>query len=300
MTLAADDLAFTSPWLAQREPADIQARNRDLTARCADWLARHRKGTQQHVACLDLGSGAGANPAYLAPRLPGPQSWCLVDNDVSLLPTAEKRGRSLHDAGNRPIRLSTTVRDLRELRHDPLALDDLVAVADLVTASALFDLVSHSWVARLADACARHDASVLFTLSIDGDWAFTEAGQRLAISPEDDWIRETLAVHQYRDKGFGPALGGDAPTRLAQIFSARGYRVWKRPSPWILRPEQPESIPLALAMIQGWAMAVEEQCPDTADRVRAWHRDRHDALTAGTLGLMVGHRDLFAIAGDGE
>lgn len=293
MTLITDDLAFAEDWLMHREDADAVARNGFLTEQGATWLQR-RLSTQSSVTVLDLACGAGANINYLAPQFPGPQQWRLVDNDAGLLNAAECRGHSLCDAGRRSLGVLAVTRDLRVLLDDSQGLDDLLSEADLVTASALFDLVSKVWVERLVTACARHGTAALFALSIDGGWSFTADGSVSADTPDDAWVRDILAAHQRRDKGFGPALGGDAPSVLTHAFQAVGYHVLNRPSSWTLTPDRDGARLLALELIKGWAEAVLEQSPQDRGRVSAWYRRRCDDLESGRIGLLVGHQDLFA------
>src|SRR5512145_1693945 len=84
---------------------------------------------------------------------------------------------------------------------------------DLVTAAALLDLVSASWLARLATRCAAVRADVLFALTYDG---------RIEWSPAIDGdarMCELVNLHQRTDKGFGPALGPAATTEAGRIFA---------------------------------------------------------------------------------
>ena len=137
---------FEADWLALREGADADARSPALTARAARWLeARGRTP----FACVDLGSGSGSNPRFLAPRLPGPQSWCLVDHDARLLERAVRDGALLRDAAGQTVALRAECRDLAALRPDAFT------GVDLVCASALMDLVGWAWLERLAAACSR-------------------------------------------------------------------------------------------------------------------------------------------------
>jgi trans-aconitate methyltransferase len=86
---------------------------------------------------LDLGSGTGSNVRYLSPRLTGAQEWLLVDRDPALLLEVPD--------GTASCRIETLCRDLD-------TLDDAAIFAgrDLVTASALLDLVSARWIDTLA------------------------------------------------------------------------------------------------------------------------------------------------------
>ena len=93
---------------------------------------------------------------------------------------------------------------------------DAIADADLVTASALLDLVSRAWLTDAVRACAARGAAVLFALSYDGSvrWADED--------PDDVLVREALNEHQRREKGLGHALGPDASEVAEALFRAEG------------------------------------------------------------------------------
>src|SRR5512142_926000 len=164
-------------WLLRREAADHAARSASLTAAVADSLPAGRP-----LRIVDLGTGTGSNVRYLAPRLPHPQRWLVVDRDASVLAA-----------------LSQRIGDAVEVREADLGAldDDLFAGRDLVTASALLDLVSERWLRSLAAHCRTAGAAVLFALTYNGVSRCTPA------EPEDDEIRDLMNRHQRQnDKGF--------------------------------------------------------------------------------------------------
>ncbi len=272
---------FDADWLSLREAADAQARDRASAEGAAAWLA----GREQPLRIVDLGAGAANNVAWLAPRLPGPQHWLMVDHDPGLLARAERRASALADREGNRITCTTACRDLLD------SSAALPADTDLATASALFDLVSPRWVESLAERCAVVECAALWTLSVDGSWHFESADGRRAETDQDAAMRERLAAHQRRDKGLGPALGGDAPAAIAAAFSRRGYSVATAPSPWRLAP----GTELALALLDGWRTALVEQSPLDEASVDAWWRARRSAVERGELGIVVGHVDVWAV-----
>ena len=255
-------------WLHLREPADTTARSKTLTKAVADSLSRARP-----LRVLDLGTGTGSNVRYLAPRLPTPQRWLVVDRDPALL--AKVRA---------PIASCEIETRAAELG----ALDDpsLFAGRDLVTASALLDLVSDSWLARLAARCRAAGAAVLFALNYDG------RSHCAPIEPEDAEILTLFNRHQRQsDKGFGPASGPDATDNAAKHFADAGYRVLRESSNWFLAPDARE---LQRQLIEGWAEASEEIAPDRAPMIRAWLARRLAHVNAGRSHIIVCHEDLAA------
>ena len=275
--------AFDPAWLALREPVDHRSRaSAALSLLVTAW---RRNGWSRVV---DLGSGTGSNLRYLAPRLPGSQDWTLVDHDADLL------ARVSAPAGVE--RLSRVTADL--------AGAGLAAIADsraqLVTASALLDLVSRAWLERLVDACRHAGCAAHFALTYDGSiqWEAAAGDPGAADDPHDSAIRRAVNAHQRRDKGLGSALGPMAGLNAETAFRAAGYRAWLLRSPWRIGPDDAA---LARALVDGWEAAAVEEVGAGADAgfdaaaVRAWATRRRAAIDGGRFGLTVGHVDLLAL-----
>ena len=266
------DESFSAEWLALREPVDHRSRAAGLNPLLAAWWSKREES--HHI--VDLGSGTGSNLRYLAPRLPGGQHWALVDHDAGLLSRAE------HVDG---------VGSIERVQGD-LAREGLAAVerADLVTASALLDLVSDAWLERLVAACVNAQCAAHFALSYDGVVAWSDE------DPEDALVLDAVNAHQRTDKGLGTALGPDAAAAAEQRFREAGFRVWALESPWRLDREDAE---LAAQLVDGWAGAAAELLPDAAGRIAAWRERRRATIAGGRFVLMVGHVDLLALPGEG-
>src|SRR5713226_4099403 len=182
---------FSAEWLSLREPYDLAARNSTVLDAVAGAFLQHAS-----IAVVDLACGTGSALRAISPRLPPRQSWRLVDNDLSLLAQASTLGR--------PPQLTVTTRPVDLVRDLELALEGPL---DLVTTSALLDLVSPEWLDRLIVEAAARQLPVYAALSYDG---------RVMIDPEERFDRELVAgfnLHQRTDKGFGPALGPAAAAR---------------------------------------------------------------------------------------
>ncbi len=152
-----------------------------------------------------------------------------------------------------------------------------------MTASALLDLVSRSWVETLATICRDVRAVVLFALSYDG---------RIECDPEapgDAAVRDLVNAHQRTNKGFGAALGPDATDTAERAFRAAGYLTRRAPSDWALTPEQSR---LQRELIAGWASAAAEVEPQRAQEIEAWRTVRLAHVAAGRSRIVVGHEDL--------
>ena len=301
------DTVFDADWLSLRNAADTRARSTALTARLAAWLEQRAPGGVRALQLSDLGSGSGANPRYLAPRLPGPQHWRLFDHDARLLEHARQHCLGLHDRDGQPISAETELIDLRNIHTT------LLAHSDLITASAVLDLVDASWLEHFADICLDIGCAVLITLSVDGRWHIDSNGDGgAAISSsadadadpnsdaDDDFVRAAFNAHQRRAKGGAHALGPDAAARLAALLQAHDFEVELAPSPWQLSAAVPKQAALARALISGWRDAARAQRPQAGARIESWHQRRQRALEQaaqqqGRLSITLGHLDLLAL-----
>lgn len=260
--------AFATDWLDLREPADAVARSRGLLDRLAVW--RQQRG---RLNVVDLGAGTGANLRWAAPVLGGEQDWTLVELDPALIAAGEQRLRSTG--------LSWRYRRL-DLAAD---LERLAAESvDLITASALLDLVSEAWLGRLVALQQQTGAALYLALSYDG---------RISWQPENpDDVAVTAAInrHQRIDKGFGPALGPQAVATLETLLAgSRGELLLER-SDWLLCP--PDAA-LQAALLAGYAEAAATVPGLTGDQLARWLERRRSVLDAGRSHAVVGHQDLL-------
>jgi SAM-dependent methyltransferase len=264
--------AFAPDWLALREPIDHRSRADELVAPLAEWWL-----TRGGARITDLGSGTGSNLRYLAPLLAGSQEWTLVDQDDGLLARALELGVASVPGVGRVERVRG------DLAHEGLAA---ARRADLVTASALLDLVSETWVRQLVETCAKTRCAALFALSWDGE--ITWGGDP---DPDDALVLDAVRAHQLRDKGMGPALGPAAGEVVTARFGEAGFLTSTGQSPWKMGADDRA---LALALLEGWARAAFEQTPEEEQRIHAWTARRRETL-AGDFALTVGHLDVLAL-----
>jgi SAM-dependent methyltransferase len=283
--VTAVETGFSAEWLDRREPADHRSRNRKLERA----LAKHFDGWRP-TTVVDLGCGTGSNLRATAPLLGPEQHWTLVDYEQPLLDAAAVRISAWADGSDwkdgRLALFKGAKRINVEFRRADLARDldaALGANANLVTASALFDLMSARFIADFAAAVAARKAAFYTVLTYDGDQRWTPEHEA------DAALAEAFHAHQRRNKGFGPAAGPDAPDAISEAFSRAGYAVQEGDSAWRLGPSDAT---LVAELAAGFADAVRETGQVDSAMIDTWR-----AITRA--GAVVGHADTLALPPSG-
>jgi hypothetical protein len=257
---------FSAQWLALRETCDRSARSQTVR----DALAATFAGAPA-IAVTDLGCGTGSTMRAIADVLPPRQQWRLIDNDETLLALAAAAA-----AGRAQI--TTLAIDVAQ--H----LEQAIGNPDLVTMSALLDLVSATWLDGLVAALVCLRCPLYAALSYDGEVALRPA------SRHDATVIAAVNRHQLTDKGFGPALGPGAARRAPEILRRKGFAVVEGRSDWSLGAQARD---IQMELVAGWAGAAREIGLDAAI-VEAWLTERSDHVVAGRSEMRVGHVDFFA------
>ncbi|MDE2577041.1 MAG: class I SAM-dependent methyltransferase [Rhodospirillales bacterium] len=285
---AEDAAAFDASWLALREPYDAAARAAPLARRFA-------AGLPPRPRILDLGAGTGSLFRWLAPRIGGDQHWVLADSDTVLLDhasaaiadwaAAQGWGFGMGGRAGQPSLLVITPRGIWhiERRLVDLARPPALAGFDGVVCSALLDLVSAAWIARLAGALR---APLLACLTVDG-----RDGLRPG-DPRDRMIAAAFRRDQARDKGFGRALGTAAAATLRAALAARDFEVAQLAADWRIPPR---GRAMLATLIAERARVAAWHLPGQRAAIAAWEHRRLGQIMAARLAMRVGHIDTLAL-----
>ncbi len=272
---------FSPEWLKLREGADARARNSEIAAAVAGRFA-----LRENISVVDLGAGTGSNLRATSALLPNQQSWTLVDRDAALLQaargalsawadTARDDNGTLHLTKDRAT-IDVTFKTC-DLAHD---LETALGPSPgLVTASALFDLVSVAFIRDFGKAVASRRTAFYAVLTYNGVQRWSPH------RPADNQMTSAFHTHQMRDKGFGPAAGPVAAAHLADQFRLEGYSVIEGESPW--RLERNDRM-LIEELSRGHAMAVAETGSVDTKTIESW-------IKVTRTGADVGHTDIFAV-----
>lgn len=257
---------FDKRWLDLREAADHEARDCTLRRQVIDHVMLAGEG----ALVVDLGAGTGSTFRALSPEALH-WRWRFVDNDPLLL--AEARNRHGQSARMKCVETHLS---------DPAA--DLFSGARLVTASALFDLVSEEFLVRLLAQFLQTEVGVYAALNYDGVCRWD------APHPMDNEVVAAFNAHQRQDKGFGPALGPTAAPVLRVLLEEQGFKVAMEPSPWRLDRSHLE---LQREFISGMAKAATETELLAETDINDWRLARLER--AENSSCLIGHWDLFAV-----
>lgn len=263
---------FTKDWLALRAAADTRSRATDLMAMAA--AVATRRCTSETVRIVDLAAGTGAVMRALAPMIDRPQHWTLIDTDPVLLSEAERLSRANPPAPDLSFDIVET-----DLSQQPTPWADH---PDLVTASAMFALVSMRFIGRLTDRLSADRTPLLALLTYDGVMSTQPP------HPADPQLERAFNAYARSERSFGTAVGPDAITLLSQTLEQAGFIVHQRDSAW--RLTRAEDAVLIDTVADRWATAAVELMPEERGTVEDWlvHARAADGLT-------IGHTDLLAL-----
>ena len=268
-------LEVSSDWLALREPEDAAARSLDLALVAAELLP------DGPIVVHDLGSGTGSMMRWLAPHLPGPQTWMLHDWNADLTEQAltQPRPRSRDGA---EVSAIGRVGSLAELSATELA------GASLVTASALLDVLTSSEVHALVSACVAAGSPALFSLSVTGTVRLTPRDEL------DTEVNDAFNAHQLRDWNERRQLGRYAAPIARGLFAEAGWNVRQSTTVWRLDDRQNT---LLREWFDGWLDAAIEQRPELSADAEQYRARRHAQIEARELSARIDHVDLLAFPG---
>ena len=268
--MRADTPRTGARWLALRVEADNAARASTvgtLLPRLVQYLTATGAG-DRGVQVIDLGSGTGANQRWLAPRLPFEQDWLLIDQDQRLqrhLPVAPRTRLLTADVGI----LGSVVNRL--------------SGAQLVTCSALLDVLSVDQLDAIGSALALTRQPALFSLTVTGAMELSPS------HPLDSHLIRAFNAHQRRDGRAGP----NAVNILTRALRASNGQLWTGETPWLLdRHDDGEFLQQFLTDRVAAAVA---QDPSLNSTGAGWLALRLAQLAEHGLEISVRHRDLLVL-----
>lgn len=262
---------FSIHWLDLREPADVAARDKSLVNIALDWLGQKEDPISPDRILVDLGAGTGSTLRALSELGASNFVWRLVDVDGDLLDEALRRhGKQLL---------------IEDYQADLTIVNELPLMgANIITASALFDLVSREFCDALIARISSRKTAFYAALNYDGNIQWSPS------HPLDEKVLAAFNKDQMRDKGFGPALGPTATDYLKSTLQAAGYKIEIAPSPWQLGAGQQA---LIAELVAGIYNVIATNSDVDVDTLNEWKQFRLQHADSGNC--TVGHWDLLAL-----
>ena len=257
-------------WLELRVQADNAARAvtaATLLPRLVRYLGTRGAG-DSGVEVIDLGSGTGANQRWLAPRLPFEQHWLLIDQDQALQhhqPVAPRTRLLTADVG-----ILTSVLDR-------------LGGAQLVTCSALLDVLTLDQLDAIGSALAAARQPALFSLTVTGAMELSPAHSL------DSHLIRAFNDHQRRGGRAGP----DADQILTRALRATGCMLWTTETPWLL--DQHNDGEFVRRFLTDRVAAAVAHDPSLNSSGAVWLTLRLAQLAEHALEVSVGHRDILVL-----
>ena len=265
-------LEVSGDWLALREPEDAGARSLELALAAAELF------TDGPMVVHDLGSGTGSMMRWLAPVLPGPQTWFLHDWSAQLTERAIEQARP-SDRHNAEISVFSRTGNLVDLSPEDLT------GASLVTASALLDVLTSPEIHTIVGACVAAHTPALFSLSVTGGVQLDPPDER------DTAFENAFNAHQLRQANGRRQLGRHGAPIASGLFAEAGWQVRQATTLWRLDHRHPG---LLSEWFSGWVDAAVQQMPQLRDEADRYRQDRLAQIERGELSALVDHVDVLA------
>lgn len=290
MQLNYDDLI---QWLAHRFACDAEARNHEIEHKFLAFFEQH----QTALKVVDVGSGTGANFKYYFSRIPHQQEWILIEQNGDLIEAcraglqtfANEKGYNcqvqaklltITDSGK-----TATVWVMQGSVDHLEQLTDLPRT-DVVTANAVFDLLSYEQFDTLVGKLARHDVCLLATLN------YYETSF-LPFSEKDHRFMRWYHMHMKRPQPFGIAMGPDCSKEMLDLLTQHHMMIEQEGSQWHLKKSHTTMHHYLLHFIEH-ALAELNLSPEEKQDFSAWLDYRKKLCRARELEIIIDHSDIFA------
>ena len=280
-------------WLAHRFACDAAARHHEIERKFLAFFERH----QTSLKVVDVGSGTGANFRYYFDRIPHQQTWTLIEQDSNLIKAcriclekfAHERGYGwqpqddafLLTASEKTATINIVQGSLEYLEQ----LADL-RQTDVVTANAVFDLLSFEQFDTLVRKLAQHEVCLLATLN------YYETSF-LPFSQQDHRFLRLYHMHMKRPQVFGIAMGPDCSEEMLDLLAQHHMMIEQEGSQWHLKKHHTTMHHYLLHFIEH-AVAELNLSLEEKQAFDSWLNDKKKLCRERELEIIIDHSDIFA------
>jgi len=283
--------SFETNWLDRRYHYDNAARDKKVEKACLKYLQN-----KSSVTILDIGSGTGSNCLYFLEKMPAIQNWIFVEHDERLSKYAldrikkqvTKTGYSIKEESQKlTLQKENRQIEISYITDSFLDLDKKVdlSTVDLVTAGAVFDLLSFKQFVDIASIILENEIALLATMNYaEMNFSPVEASDVLFI--------EKYEKHMSRPQEFGKAMGKDCSRSLVKFFRKHQKDIVYGASVWRLNGEEEET---HRCLFQFMKSAVTEMLDEEehTQLFSKWLYLKKELAAEGKLETSIQHYDIF-------
>ena len=283
--------SFETNWLDKRYHYDNTARDKKVEDACLSYLEN-----KPAVTILDIGSGTGSNCLYFLEKMPAVQNWIFVERDEYLSKYALERikkevtelGYAVEEHAQKLI-LQKENRQIgiTYITDSFIDLDKKVDLSkiDLVTAGAVFDLLSFKQFVNVASVILENEIALLATMNYAEMNFFPEEAS-------DVLFIEKYEKHMSRPQEFGKAMGKDCSRSMVKFFRKHQREIVYGASVWNLNGKEEET---HRCLFQFMKSAITEMIEEEEhiQLFAKWLYLKKELAAEGKLKTSIQHYDIF-------
>ncbi len=279
-------------WLAHRYACDAEARNTNVEKKLLAFFAGKKS-----LSILDAGCGTGANFQYYFEKFPKRQEWTLVDCENHHLEScreiltdfAQKNNYQLEQNEDslsiKSGKKKATVRFVHGILDEVEKHADLKKT-DLITANALFDLLSYDQFDTFACKLSAYNVCLMATLN------YYETSF-LPFSEEDGRFVRYFHTHMTRPQQFGAAMGPNCTEEMLDLLAEHQMVVEQEGSQWHLKRYDATMQHYLLHFFEHAVRDLSLSDCEIND-LEAWLGNKKQMCQERQLEIIVDHSDIFA------
>jgi precorrin-6B methylase 2 len=279
-------------WLSHRFASDAAARNPEIEKKCLDYFRE-----RPVLRIVDVGSGTASNFCYYFDKFSQSQHWTLLERDQALIGAARKN--LMHFCQKHVYELKTTEEGFiikangksaeivfcrAKLQQIEKCVD--MKKTDLLTANAVFDLISFDHFEELVIKLSAYNTCLLATLN------YYETSF-LPYREEDGRFVNYYHTHMLRPQADGIAMGPNCCEEMLDLLSRHQMMIEQDSSQWRLKKYDTTMHHYILHFFEN-ALRELNLSPHEQEEVDEWIRSKRHLSDKHRLEITVDHSDIFA------
>lgn len=279
-------------WLEHRYPCDEAARNPNIEKKFLEYFSQ-----RDRLHIMDAGAGTGSNFRYYFSKLPEQQEWILLEQDATLLQAcrdrlnrfAEENQYHLSEKGDQLLissdRRQASIRFVQDKLENVKSLTDMEQL-DVITANALFDLVSYEQFDAFAAQIACYQVCLMASLN------YYETSF-LPFASEDGRFIQYFHMHMLRPQDFGEAMGPNCSEEMLDLLAAHEMKCEQEGSQWHLKRYDTTMQHYILHFMEHAIRDLNLSDKEIGD-MESWLEEKQQMSREHQLEIIVDHSDIFA------